>query len=135
MSLQDLEQASRRAIAIMIKNAADYGLASQSLTANATTPISRAIAACARGVEKRAGEAATAGKEIQAPGILRNGASAAWRMSGGGQPVKTTRPSSGGGSARSMPTAKPPNKTAYFTDTIQSLNNPQRGSRQTKLDS
>jgi len=81
--------------------------------------------------EKRA--AAMIGKEVQSPGILRSSASSAWRMGVNVPKPKTTTPgTSPEGKARGVPTAKPPSKTAYFSDVIKSLNNPQRGFRQTK---
>jgi hypothetical protein len=84
-----------------------------------------------RGEEKRA--APTAGKEVQSPGMLRASASSAWRMGVSTPKPKTIKPnSSPTARAKDTPTAKPPSKTAYYSDVIQSLNNPQRGFRQAK---
>lgn len=87
-----------------------------------------------RGEEKQA--APTAGKEVQTPGILRSSASSAWHMGVSVPKPKTIKPnSSPTARAKDTPTAKPPSKTAYYSDVIQSLNNPQRGFRQGKPES
>lgn len=87
-----------------------------------------------RGEEKQA--SATAGKEVQSPGILRSSASSAWRMGVSVPRPKTTAPGTGAeGKAHGTPAAKPPSKTSYFSDVIKSLNNPQRGFRQAKPES
>ena len=84
-----------------------------------------------RGEEKMA--APTAGKEVQSPGLLRSSASSAWRMGVSTPKPKTIKPnSSPTARAKDTPTAKPPSKTAYYSDVIQSMNNPQRGFRQAK---
>jgi len=81
--------------------------------------------------EKQA--APTAGKEVQSPGILRASASSAWHTGLSAPKPKTTKPNTNPSArAKDTPTAKPPSKTAYYTDTIKSLNNPQRGFRGAK---
>jgi hypothetical protein len=83
------------------------------------------------GEEKEA--AAAAGNEAKAPGSLRVGASAAWRIGANTPKPKTIGPQSKVGlEGRGRATAKPPSKVAYYRDVIESLNNPGRGSRITK---
>jgi hypothetical protein len=85
----------------------------------------------ARGEEKNA--AAAMGKEVQSPGILRASASSAWRTGGSPPKPRSIKPNSNPSArAKETPVAKPPSKTAYFTDVIKSLNNPQRGFRGAK---
>jgi hypothetical protein len=83
---------------------------------------------------RRQNEAKTAaaeqGNEVKAPGALRADASSAWQIGMNPPKPKTIGPTSRigtnpGGSA----TAKPPSKTSYFKDQLDSLNSPQRGSR------
>lgn len=84
-----------------------------------------------RGEEKSA--AATVGKEVQSPGILRASASSAWHTGLSAPKPKTTKPNTNPeGRAKETVKAKPPSKTSYFTDTIKSLYNPQRGYRGAK---
>jgi hypothetical protein len=87
-----------------------------------------------RGEEKRA--APTAGKEVQTPGILRSPASSAWRMGVSAPKPKSIKPNtSSTARAKETPKAKPPSKTAFYSDVVKSLNNPQRGFRQAKPES
>lgn len=85
-----------------------------------------------RGEEKKA--EATAGKEVQSPGLLRAPASSAWHMGVSPPKPKSIKPNSNP-SARAKETtkAKPPSKQAYFSDVIKTLNNPQRGFRLAKI--
>jgi len=89
----------------------------------------------ARGQAQQEKQAApTAGKEVQAPGILRASASAAWRTGLSAPKPKSTKPSTGPGQrAKDIPTARPPGKTGFFSDMVKTLNNPQRGFRLAKL--
>jgi hypothetical protein len=83
-----------------------------------------------QGEEKNA---STLGKEVQSPGLLRAPASSAWRMGMTAPKPKTIKPnSSPTARAKDTPTAKPPSKTAFYSDVIKSMNNPQRGFRQSK---
>jgi hypothetical protein len=85
-----------------------------------------------RGEEKKA--EVTAGKEVQSPGILRAPASSAWHMGVSVPKPKSIKPnSSPTARAKETPKAKPPSKTAYFSDVVKTLNNPQRGFRQAKI--
>lgn len=100
---------------------------------SAVTPLQK-IAAFTRAevcaIQKLA--AATPGKEIKAPGILRNSASAAWHI-GGRTPPKpkstSTSPPSGSHQVASTAKAKPPSNRAYHKDLLRSLYDPQRGFR------
>jgi hypothetical protein len=74
---------------------------------------------------------AMAGAEVKAPGLLRNAASAAWRMGSSAPKAKTTVPGGPAARARSNPVAKPPSKNAFYRDMLESLYNPQRGARLT----
>jgi len=99
------------------------------------TLIAQKVLAALRGGDAAAEKtAATAGKEVQSPGLLRASASAAWHTGMSAPKPKTTRPNTNP-SARAKETAKakPPSKSAYFSDTIKSLNNPQRGYRGAKV--
>jgi hypothetical protein len=78
-------------------------------------------------------EAAAVANEAKAPGLLRVGASAAWRTAAGAPKPKSITPQHKMGlEGRGRAPAKPPSKTAYYKDVIESLNNPGRGSRITK---
>lgn len=74
-----------------------------------------------------------AGAEVKAPGMLRTGASAAWRVGGTSPPrPKSVKPSAGTSSTpKPRAVAKPPSNTKYYKDVLTSLYSPQRGYRLT----
>lgn len=77
---------------------------------------------------------ATVGKEVTAPGMLRNSTDAAWHVGGSPPKPKSTTPSpSLTEPAKSMPPAKPPSNGAYLRDVSKSLANPTRGFRIAKI--
>ena len=144
---QLLEEA--RATANALRGAVQYGpgiaaVARELLPAFGTYAAAAAIPAGAtllaqkivqalrgRGEEKSA--APMPGKEVQSPGILRASADAAWHTGLSAPKPKTTKPNTNPeGRAKETVKAKPPSKTAYFSDTIKSLYNPQRGYRGAK---
>lgn len=86
-----------------------------------------------RGSEKEA--AAKAGTEVKAPGLLRNGASAAWHIGGRTPPKpKSIKPNSRlDATARGRSQSKPPSNREYHKDLLKSLYNPQRGFRIAKI--
>lgn len=109
--------------------------------AKALTPVLAALVAkkvveALRNMNRGEGqekEASTVGAEVKAPGILREGASAAWRMSPPSTKPKTTKPSTNPSvRAKESATLKPPSSRSYYKDMIESLHNPQRGFRITK---
>lgn len=75
-----------------------------------------------------------AGVEVRAPGLLRQSASAAWRMHPPSAKPKTTKPNTNP-SARGQEVTKlkPPSNRSYHKDLIESLHNPQRGFRITTM--
>lgn len=77
--------------------------------------------------------AAIAGREVTAPGVLRVGASAAWRMQPPAAQPKTTAPNSNPAArSKETPKLRPPSNRAFHKDLMESLHNPQRGFRITK---
>lgn len=71
--------------------------------------------------------------QVKAPGLLRVGASSAWRMHPPSVKPKTTRPNTNPSArGKEVPTLKPPSNSKYHKDLIESLHNPQRGFRITK---
>lgn len=73
--------------------------------------------------------AAAPGAEVKAPGALRSSASSAWHMGTGVPKPKTIGPGQVGGQAKGRAQAKPPSKTSFYKDMVESLYNPARGSR------
>lgn len=73
---------------------------------------------------------AAPGAEVKAPGVLRASAASAWKIGENPPKPKTIGPNSNiGSSAAGRAPAKPPSKTAYYKDMLDTLYNPQRGSR------
>ena len=71
-----------------------------------------------------------AGAEVKAPGLLRTGASSAWHIGESPPKPKTISPAARiGTEGRERAAAKPPSKTSFYKDLLESLYNPQRGSR------
>lgn len=74
--------------------------------------------------------AAAPGTEVKAPGALRASASSAWHVGSNPPKPKTIAPAAQIGTAgRGRATAKPPSKTSFYKDMLESLYNPQRGAR------
>lgn len=70
------------------------------------------------------------GTEVKAPGSLRSMASSAWNIGGKPKAAVTTKPARNKTPiAESMEKAPPPEKKTYYQDLLESLHNPQRGSR------
>lgn len=82
----------------------------------------------AEALEEKVG-AAAAGAEVKAPGALRSSASSAWHMGTNPPKPKSIGPGQIGTPAKERAQAKPPSKTAFYKDMLQSLYNPTRGSR------
>lgn len=109
--------------------------------ARAMTPVLGALLAkkvveSIRGKNKKKHEkkAAIAGAEVKAPGLLRVGASAAWRMRPPAAKPKSIKPTTGTTPrAKETTKLKPPSTAAYQKDLIKSLHNPQRGFRIAKV--
>lgn len=69
------------------------------------------------------------GAEVKAPGLLRASASSAWRMGASVPKPKSIGPGTIGTPAKTREPAKPPSKTSFYKDLLQSLYSPGRGSR------
>ncbi len=96
------------------------------------TIVARRVMDAMRGEHGRKAEdekTAAASAMIKAPGALRSSASSAWHMGTSTPKPKSIGPGKVGGLAKERAQAKPPSKTAFYKDMLESLYNPARGSR------
>lgn len=76
-----------------------------------------------------AGDVGAAPPQVKAPGLLRASANSAWRMGMNPPKPKSIGPGAIGTPAKERAPAKPPSKTSFYKDLLQSLYSPGRGSR------